>query len=359
MFTIRAPLGFLASMNDSPNLDFLRANAVLMVLVFHVLGFFGIRRLGPFDLEAMGLLGVLLFFVHTSFVLMLSLERQLARFGRERFFLIFMVRRCFRIYPLSLLVVAVIALFKLPLSGPPWGMNWPPITGGDILSNLLLIQNVTGSSSLPGPLWSLPYEMQMYLLLPGLFLLAGRLKSALNLAGGCLLVTTALAVWIHFGHGYHLKYVPCFLPGILAYKLSVRPGPGWPFRRFVLLLWSSVAVFMMLYTVEVGWVICFFLGAAIPQFARLSSRPLQRVSQLVARYSYGIYLTHCFALWLAFIKFKPLPRFSQWFVFAAAVLLIPIVLYHLVEQPLISIGRKLAEERLAPSHNQALAGGAA
>jgi len=116
---------------------------------------------------------------------------------------------------------------------------------------------------------------------------------------------------------------------------------------------------MMLYTVEVGWVICFFLGAAIPQFARLSSRPLQRVSQLVARYSYGIYLTHCFALWLAFIKFKPLPRFSQWFVFAAAVLLIPIVLYHLVEQPLISIGRKLAEERLAPSHNQALAGGAA
>ncbi len=75
---------------DSPNLDFLRANAVLMVLVFHVLGFFGIRRAGPFDLEAMGLLGVLLFFVHTGFVLMLSLERQTAKLGQQRMFWIFM-----------------------------------------------------------------------------------------------------------------------------------------------------------------------------------------------------------------------------------------------------------------------------
>jgi peptidoglycan/LPS O-acetylase OafA/YrhL len=346
-------------MDDSPNLDFLRANAVLMVLVSHVLGFYGIRRFGPFDLEAMGVLGVLMFFVHTSFVLMLSLERQLAKFGRERLFLIFMVRRCFRIYPLSLLVVGVIALFKLPLMGPPWGMHWPSITGHDILFNLLLVQNVTGSPSLPGPLWSLPYEMQMYLLLPALFLLAGKLKSARTLAGGCLLVTTALAVWIHFGHGYHLKYVPCFLPGILAYKISLRPGPGWPFRGFVLMLWSSVAVFMMLYTVEAGWAICFILGAAIPQFAPLSSRPLQRASHLIAKYSYGIYLTHFFALWLAFMKFTSLPKVGQWFVFVTAVLLIPIVLYHLVEQPLIRTGRKLAEERLALPHTQALAGGAA
>jgi len=359
VFTIRAPLGFLASMNDSPNLDFLRANAVLMVLVFHALGFFGIRRLGPFDLEAMGLLGVLLFFVHTSFVLMLSLERQLARFGRERFFLIFMVRRCFRIYPLSLVVVAVIALFKLPLMGPPWGMHWPPITGHDIFFNLLLVQNVTGSPSMPGPLWSLPFEMQMYLFLPALFLLAGKVKSARALVGGCVLVTAALALWIWLGHGYHLKYIPCFLPGILAYKLSLRPGRGWAFPWLAVLLWSCVGIFMVLYTLEAGWVMCFILGAAIPHFAYISNRLVRRASHLIAKYSYGIYLTHCFALWLAFVKFKPFPGVSQWFVFAAAVVLIPIVLYHLVELPLISTGRKLAEERLASSHAQVLAGGAA
>jgi peptidoglycan/LPS O-acetylase OafA/YrhL len=217
-------------MDDSANLDFLRANAVLMVLVFHILGFFGIRQLGPFDLEAMGHLGVLLFFVHTCFVLMLSLERQLAKFGRQRFFLIFMVRRCFRIYPLCLLTVAVVAVFKLPLAGQPWNMHWSPMSGRDILSNLLLVQNVTGSTSIPAPLWSLPFEMQMYFILPALFLLTRRLKSALMLAVGCLLVTGVVLAWIHSGHGYNLQYVPCFLPGILAYKLSLRPGLGWPFE---------------------------------------------------------------------------------------------------------------------------------
>ena len=61
--------------SQSANFDFLRANGVLMVIAFHVLAFFGIRKAGPFDLEAMAFAGFLFFFVHSSFVLMLSLER--------------------------------------------------------------------------------------------------------------------------------------------------------------------------------------------------------------------------------------------------------------------------------------------
>lgn len=342
-------------MDELPNLDFLRANAVLMVLAFHVLGFFGIRQLGPFDLEAMGHLGVLLFFVHTCFVLMLSLERQLAKFGRRRFSAIFLVRRCFRIYPLSLLTVAVTAVFKLPLAGHPWSMNWPSLSGRDIIFNLLLVQNVTGSTSIPAPLWSLPFEMQMYLFLPALFLLARRLGSALTLGGICLLVTMALQVSMHLGHASHLQYVPCFLPGILAYKLSLRPGLDWPFRGLAVVLWSSVAVFMMLGTVQAGWAVCFTLGVAMSQFADMSSRWLRRASHLVARYSYGIYLTHYFCLWLAFVKLQSLPRMGQCFIFAAAVLLVPVFLYHFLELPLTNAGKKLAEKRLAPSSLQALA----
>jgi peptidoglycan/LPS O-acetylase OafA/YrhL len=344
---------------NSPNLDFMRANAVLMVLAFHLFGFFGIRSVGPFDLEGMGLLGVLLFFVHTSFVLMLSLERQLATFGRERLFLIFMLRRCFRIYPLSILVVATIAVFKLPLTGPPWGMNYPALSGWDILSNLLLVQNITGSPSIPGPLWSLPFEMQMYLFLPALFLLARKLKSPVTVAAGSLLLTAVVLLWVRSGHGYHLKYVPCFLPGIIAYKLSRRPGLGWPFPGWALLLWSSVFLFMTLGTMEAGWLVCFTLGAAIPQFAELSNLWLRRASHLIAQYSYGIYLTHCFCIWLAFVRLQFLSKGSQWFVFTAAVTLIPVFLYHFLEQPLMNKGKRLAEERLAPPRVQALASRAA
>jgi peptidoglycan/LPS O-acetylase OafA/YrhL len=344
---------------DSANLDFMRANAVLMVLAFHVLGFFGIRRIGSFDLQAMGLLGVLLFFVHTSFVLMLSLERQLAKFGRERLFLIFIVRRCFRIYPLSILVVALVAVFKLPLAGPPWGMHWSDMGASDILSNLLLVQNVAGSSSIPAPLWSLPFEMQMYLFLPALFLLARRVKSSLALAGGVLLLVALFLLRVDSGHGYYLKYFPCFLPGIVAYKLSLRRRFCWPSWSWMLLLWSAAAVFMLLGTLETGWLICFIVGTAIPQFAELSNPWLERAAHLVARYSYGLYLTHYACLWLAFTKLGFFHRVAQWAIFTVAVTMCPILLYHFFELPLIKVGRKLAEGRLASSRMEALAGRAA
>src|SRR5665213_2328994 len=64
---------------DSSNLDLLRSIAVLLVLLNHVLSIFqvdaGIGTL-PWML---GRVGVLMFFVHTSFVLMLSLERSRRR----------------------------------------------------------------------------------------------------------------------------------------------------------------------------------------------------------------------------------------------------------------------------------------
>lgn len=60
---------------DLPNLDILRAVAVLLVLVDHSAKFFG----GSFDLlHPLGITGVYLFFTHTSLVLMFSLERQVA-----------------------------------------------------------------------------------------------------------------------------------------------------------------------------------------------------------------------------------------------------------------------------------------
>jgi peptidoglycan/LPS O-acetylase OafA/YrhL len=341
-------------MMDSPNLDFLRANAVLMVLVFHVLGFFGIRHAGPLDLEAMGHLGVLLFFVHTSFVLMLSLERQLARYGRHRLFLIFMLRRFFRIYPLSLFIVGVIVLFRLPLAGHPWSMNWPALGAGGVLSNALLIQNLTGTPSVQGPLWSLPVEMQMYLLLPALFLLARRLKSPWTPVAGWVLMSSSMFVWLRSGHDDILQYVPCFLPGIVAYAFSFQKRLAWPFLGWPLLLWSSLVLFMVVNRLEVGWLICFAVGTAALHFVEMSNRWLCRASHLIARYSYGIYLTHYFCIWLAFAKLSFLPWPGRWVIFIAGVVMIPIVLYHLLELPVMNVGKKLAE-RLAAVDTQMVA----
>ena len=95
---------------DSANLDFLRAAAVTFVLVFHVALFFQKTRFG---IGGIGQWGVLIFFVHTSLVLMSSLQRQNTG-GFARSYGVFTIRRWFRIFPLSGLVVLVVVWLRLP-----------------------------------------------------------------------------------------------------------------------------------------------------------------------------------------------------------------------------------------------------
>src|ERR1700722_3087929 len=146
-----------------PNLDFLRACAVLFVLVDHTLNSLGIHAIGGSDMNWLGRTGVLFFFVHTCCVLMMSLDR----YQGDALFSAFYVRRAFRIYPLS--IVAVLAAMMPPhaLALRPW--EW--------LSNLALIQNLTFGRDAFGNIWSLPLEVQMYLFLPFIFLLVRRSKT--------------------------------------------------------------------------------------------------------------------------------------------------------------------------------------
>src|SRR5579863_2076322 len=74
---------------EMANLDFLRAVAVGLVFTGHLLATMRIRGAGD-----LGHFGVLLFFVHTSLVLMMSMER-LGLSGRN-LYVSFAVRRIFR-----------------------------------------------------------------------------------------------------------------------------------------------------------------------------------------------------------------------------------------------------------------------
>jgi peptidoglycan/LPS O-acetylase OafA/YrhL len=150
--------------SDSPNLDILRAVAVLAVLADHIAATFGIAQRYPF-FWALGRWGVLLFFVHTSLVLKMSMER--LGVSGWRLHSTFYIRRIFRIYPLSIAIIGIVLAAQIPPTA--WPDDIPAGDLGAVISNLLLCQNLTGKPGLIGPLWSLPYEIQMYLILPALF----------------------------------------------------------------------------------------------------------------------------------------------------------------------------------------------
>lgn len=338
------------SSRESPNLDFLRSAAVLFVLGFHVLLFFEPRHspyvthLGLF--HSIGHWGVLIFFVHTSLVLMFSLERQRLRFPGKPAYLPFLMRRVFRIYPLSVFIVLLVTILRLPVgdltSGrfEPAHLHW---TG--IVSNLFLVQNLSHTDSVIVPLWSLPYEMQMYLFLPALFLLARSKRR-----GWTILLLWVITVFVgrHVGglerHGVpdFIIYVPCFLSGVLAYQLT----KAWRLR-LPAFLWPLALVPITVFYLrnpyyQNAWYCCLLLGIAIPQFKEMTNPVTRRVFQVIARYSYGIYLMHFICIWLAFQAIGGIPQWSRWVILLVTVSVCPYALYRLLEEPMIRTGEKAA-----------------
>jgi peptidoglycan/LPS O-acetylase OafA/YrhL len=335
--------------SDSPNLDLLRASAVLLVFFAHVLTFHGLVFLGPLNLEGVGILGVLIFFVHTCLVLMMSLERQWNRQGSANFFIGFIIRRCFRILPLSMLVVALVALFRLPLGHvEPHNFVGERLNPQIVLFNLLLIQNLPKMKvSILGPLWSLPFEMQMYLFLPSLFLLVRSTRSVWRIALVCALsIGLAILALLHPGIPLLVRFIPCFLPGVIAYqvqrkKISQLPAFLWPLL---------ITILTVLYTAGYTepswwrrWTACLILGLAVPRFAQISSRWLVATCHVVAKYSYGIYLTHFFTIWFALQRLSHAPRIDRLFVLIVLSTGLPVVFYHGIEEPMIRLGKTLAD----------------
>jgi peptidoglycan/LPS O-acetylase OafA/YrhL len=345
---------------SSPNLDLLRSVAVLFVLADHIAGTFGIAQKHP-EFWFLGLWGVLLFFIHTSLVLMMSMER--LDLSGWRLHSIFYVRRFFRIYPLSIVVILVVVAAHIPPI--TWrDDDFAPITLRSIVGNLFLCQNLLREPPVIGPLWSLPYEVQMYLVLPALFLFLRKCTSG-SLAAlwyACVGVGL-LQPWVaatHHGRLWGLdrfdfaQYVPCFLAGLIAfYLLSRRKNAELPF-------WVWPATLSVISWVYVkwnlganheafpAWLCCLAIGLVLVYCAESPFRLLNFVTHHIAKYSYGLYLGQIPVLWFAFFKLKSLSLSLQWAVFVVLIVLVPIASYHLIEEPFIKLGRAISTPKKRP-----------
>lgn len=84
------------------------------------------------------------------------------------------------------------------------------------------------------------------------------------------------------------------------------------------------------------------LGTCQPHIRELQLRPLRRASQLIARYSYAVYLSHLICIWASFEYLHHWPPPLRWVVFVASASALPVALYHGLEQPMILLGGRLA-----------------
>jgi peptidoglycan/LPS O-acetylase OafA/YrhL len=339
---------------ESPNLDLLRSAAVFFVLGFHVLFFFEqnqrVQR-NKLGLHCIGHWGVLIFFVHTSLVLMFSLERQQLRFPGQPIYVWVLTRRIFRIFPLSIFIVLFVAILSLPVGNLQAGrfvqvhLGWP-----GLLSNLFLLQNLFHTESIIAPQWSLPYEMQMYLFLPPLYFLARWARGTLSIVLLWCLAAFAAAHAVRLerlGLPDLVEYAPFFLPGVVAYKLTKARSLRLPAAIWPVALAAVTALYLLNPSARRGWICCLLLGIAAPQFQEMANPVARKIVQVIARYSYGIYLTHFVCIWLAFQGLVGVSMWTRWSVLISTCAVAPLILYHALEEPMIRLGAKVVAERRA------------
>ena len=287
---------------------------------------------------------MLLFFVHTSLVLMNSMER--AALNGWPLYRNFYIRRFFRIYPLSVTIVLIAIGLGVDsdIHGVA-GLSFAARPGViSIFSHLLLIQNIMHVKSIVNVLWSLPFEIQMYVVLPLLFTWIrekARWWHVVILWFASLLTATIQPHVSVLSRLSILGVVPNFLGGAIAFALPCKfriKSFLWPI--FVL---SVVSIFAAKPSQPLGWALCLIVGALIPQFEEIRTSWLKAASKQIAKYSYGIYLSHQFCIWIALGLLAHWPLWFRISSFTVLIITIPIVLYHTIEKPMIDIGIRVAE----------------
>jgi peptidoglycan/LPS O-acetylase OafA/YrhL len=143
-----------------------------------------------------------------------------------------------------------------------------------------------------------------------------------------------------------IRFAPCFISGALAFGLMGRVPRVLPASAFAILLALCIglAPWMVASGVSetpVMWELCLLLGLAIPFTKDIGWQPVARAAKTIATYSYGIYLTHVFAL---AVMHGPWPLAIR---LGMMLILLPglaYICYHAVEKRGVALGARLAEQ---------------
>src|SRR5439155_9781924 len=86
-----------------------------------------------------------------------------------------------------------------------------------------------------------------------------------------------------------------------------------------------------------------------PWFREIRFGPAQVGTRLIAKYSYGIYLSHGAVIMWSFAL--PVSTALKWVIFVPLAMIAPVAMYHLIEHPLILVGQRLGRRMFARSES--------
>jgi peptidoglycan/LPS O-acetylase OafA/YrhL len=340
---------------DTDFVTALRAIAATLVVIVHTGAFAEFGQMGQ-NLVSVGKFGVQVFFVISGFSIATT-------FATASSYKEFLTRRLFRIVPLYWLMILVVSAFV-------WGglipaNEWSSRFNAEInsynvlmhLSFLSCLDHRVGATIL-GVEWTIPVEMFWYGLLPVLITFADTYRRliqviVLSVLGG--LVTQLIARFaVSIDHALFAKWFPtthgpCFLLGVLAYRLR-QSSARHPERTYS---WRLAAAWLLAITlapfgapgrgtmlvIATILTISFFRGENFPRICNLvTARPLLFIGSV----SYSLYLVH-FPVALFLKSAYGLTEGLTLFIACYAIsVLLSFHFYMLVEIPMNNLGKMIA-----------------
>ncbi len=363
-----------------PELDGLRAFAILMVLLFHFATYYQkvhrsyYSKNFPESLQNLmqnGWLGVDLFFVLSGFLIFRHLMSVGRQQNKKQIYGRYALKRILRTFPLYYAIILLVTLGLIPY----YRLD---VSVSDFLIHLVFLQDYLSNDILI-PLWSLATEEKFYLLAPLLYFVLKKLSPRAGLVL-LMLVVIVLMIWrsfavagidsaLNYGSFFSQFRAPFHYAVVsIAVGVAVAMVSQWRQPRFLpivallcVLVVIAVMLFCDLYSVKswqwvhwlhvlmvllfgvLVWVAVNFSGARYLRF--LCGRSLRVISVL----SYALYLTHYAVLpWVHQLHKKHVYSEVPWVhgmtffvVYIFITLALSLILHYLVEKPFLLIKDRL------------------
>ncbi|WP_026425009.1 acyltransferase family protein [Actinokineospora inagensis] len=321
------------------SLDGLRAIAAVLVVFSHYAG----PRYGWLH----GFLGVDLFFVISGYLITTLALREEGRNGRISL-TEFYIRRVFRILPAYFFILgAILAVIWLRHEYTASGLR------AEMPYYLTFTQELAPGNWWFGQSWTLGIEQKFYVVWPLLLAATFLLRPGTRVLGTCALMASTFFL-LPYASPYLMIMIGCLTAMLLHSPRGFRFLR--PLTHPLAAIPIAVAVFAVQFNLNNLWqwkgglltVILYSVLCAMLVIATLGKGPLQWVLQLppmvfIGERSYSLYLIHNLA---GFTLASTIPRFAEHsfrttLAVVAVALLMSDMVYRWVEQPMISLGRKL------------------